>query len=750
LGDRQGSYRFVGAGPYEGKYQVEGRLSVNPVRIEGSFSTTGTQLSRLWKHLEDQVSFQIVKGSAEVSGNYAVAVTNGRLDARLQNGSLDIKDFQLTEKGKEMVLISVPSLTVEGIDADVENREIVVDQVRSVDGKIQSWLAPDGTLKLRSVLLPHGKKSADKEEPEPSETDEPPSRPWYATVNTVELNNWGAAIEDRTLPKPARFSFDDVTLTVDRLSNKKGAQAEAALALRINRAGAVHVRGAASMDPLAADLSVDLDKIALKSFQAYIDTAVDAQIDSGTVGTKGRLLYRGEQSQPQIRYEGELSLDDFGLNDRRKPEDFIKLAQLKISGVGLELLPNRLQVAQVLISEPYARVTIDQNGTVNVVQTFSPAKKGAENTKGEQNLLQRVADALIFQFKGPMPLKIDLVKLENFSGDLIDGSITPNFTTRLDINTATVKGLSSEPTAQADFRIDGTIAPSASLQIAGQMNPLSALQYTQVDLDLKDFDLKTVSPYSAKYVGYQIDQGKLGLKLAYLVDKDAIDGKNRIDIDQLTLGKKVDSPDAPDLPIALGVSLLKGADGRITLELPVKGNLGDPKYNIGEALTGSLTETITDAGSSPFTTISEVDGFKGEDLRFIEFEPGRSELTSLSRRKLDALSQYLAGRDALKLEIEGTADRQMDGNSIAGQETEKHPLQTRQTRAKTQQAESAKSQTVDDPALEQLARARADQVKTYLTGNGKVPSERVSLKQPRIKGAPDGNKSGAELFLLPR
>ena len=108
-----------------------------------------------------------------------------------------------------------------------------------------------------------------------------------------------------------------------------------------------------------------------------------------------------------------------------------------------------------------------------------------------------------------MPLKVDLVQLNNFSADFVDGSIAPNYTTRLDISKGTVKGLSSEPSAQADFKIDGTIDQSATIQIAGQMNPLNVLQYTQVDFALNDFDLKPVSPYSGKYVGYKIDQGHL-------------------------------------------------------------------------------------------------------------------------------------------------------------------------------------------------------------------------------------------------
>ena len=162
------------------------------------------------------------------------------------------------------------------------------------------------------------------------------------------------------------------------------------------------------------------------------------------------------------------------------------------------------------------------------------------------------------------------------------------------------------------------------------MNPLNALQHTEVDFSLKDFDLKPITPYSANYVGYNIAQGKLHLKLNYRVADDTVKGDNRIYIDQLTLGNKVDSPDALKLPVALGVALLKDKNGRITLKVPVGGNIKDPQFDIGQAIINGLTRTVNDVSNSPFSTITEIDGFKGEELRFIEFEFGLSELSAQS------------------------------------------------------------------------------------------------------------------------
>ena len=443
LKEREGAFKFAGVGPLGGNYQLDGQLSVNPVRVQGSYSTTGTHLSQLWKHIEDQVSFQIKTGTIATSGNYLLELIDGNLNAKLQNGVFELKDFQLTEKGQEKVLISIPSFSIQGISADADAREIVVDQVKSADAKIESWLAPDGTVHLQRLFITDLQKLEETQKSSSTAPETAESSPWHATIHKIDVNNWGAVFEDRTLPNPARITVENVTVSVENLENKKDSKAKIALALQINQAGTVKVNGTAGIDPLSADLEVSSDKIALKDVQPYVDTALNAQIASGIISSKGRILYQGKEGQPQIRYKGELSLDGVEVKDRIQNEDFISQKQLKASGVVLDILPNRLYVSNVLIDKTHASVTIDQNGTVNLVQAFTPVPKKGE--KGKKHLIERLVDFLILQIKGPMPVSIDLVNLDNFAVDFIDGSIAPPYKDHLEITKGTMKGLSSDP-----------------------------------------------------------------------------------------------------------------------------------------------------------------------------------------------------------------------------------------------------------------------------------------------------------------
>jgi outer membrane protein OmpA-like peptidoglycan-associated protein len=744
LKGRPGEYRFLGTGPAGGRYEVTGQLTVNPVRVQGRYATTGTPISHYWKHLKDRLSFQIIRGTMRATGHYILEIVDGQINAKLENGAFDLSDFELVQKGKEEVLIALPTFAVKGIHADLQAREITVGTIQTADAQIKTWLGAEGTLAPLNLFLPDLERFMEKKASHGGEPETAPGEAWRVMLKKMELTNWGLAFEDRTLTKPAEISVDDIHVVVEDLSNKKDTQATVGMAMQINRAGHVKIHGTAGIDPLKADLQVASEKIALKPFQPYVDDAVNARIEAGTTRSKGRIQYLGQDARPTIRYKGDFSVDGLKIQDRVQTEDFITMAQFKADGIVLELLPNKLLTSHVLIDRPRARVTIDRNGVVNVVNAFRPVETKEEE---EKNLLQRVVSFLILQFKGPIEMNIDRVQLENLAADFVDGSISPTYSTHVEITEGSVKGLSSDPAVLADFKIEGRIDPAATFGGTGRMNPMSARQYSKADVSLKDFDLKPVSPYSGKFVGYNIDKGTLHLDLKYQVEDDQVNGNNVIYIDQLKLGEKVDSPHAPNLPIKLGVALLKDKKGRITVQVPVEGDVKDPRFNFGKAVQSALTGTIDDAGSDPFSTIPEIDGFKGKDLRTVAFDFGLSELQKQETQKLNALAAFLKERDPLILGIVGTADRQMDGAAILAESPAESLPGDDQASDKDTKEEPALAQAVNDERLERLAQRRAEKVSRYLIEQARVEAKRIQLKPVEIKQTPDGETGLVELFL---
>jgi len=184
-----------------------------------------------------------------------------------------------------------------------------------------------------------------------------------------------------------------------------------------------------------------------------------------------------------------------------------------------------------------------------------------------------------------------------------------------------------------------------------------------VKVDFRDIELSSVTPYSSKYLGHPITKGKLTFAVEYLVDKRKLDAKNKIVIDQLTLGDKVESPDAVKAPVGLAVSLLTDRNGQINLDIPVSGSLDDPKFSVWPIVWQVIVNLITKAFTSPFALLTALTG-GGEELSFIEFDYGSPEVSETGLKKINALTKALQQRPQLKMDISGYVDPENDREGL--------------------------------------------------------------------------------------
>jgi len=125
----------------------------------------------------------------------------------------------------------------------------------------------------------------------------------------------------------------------------------------------------------------------------------------------------------------------------------------------------------------------------------------------------------------------------------------------------------------------------------------------------------------------------------------------------------VASPDATKLPVRLAVALLKDRNGEIHLDLPVTGSMDDPKFSVLEVVWQIVKNLLVKAATSPFALLGAIFG-GGEELSYLEFDPGSSVIPAPGIAKLGNLVKVLTERPALKLEIEGHVDPDRDKEAL--------------------------------------------------------------------------------------
>ena len=179
-----------------------------------------------------------------------------------------------------------------------------------------------------------------------------------------------------------------------------------------------------------------------------------------------------------------------------------------------------------------------------------------------------------------------------------------------------VTGLSSEEISTAAVDLRGNLGAGSPIEIKGRINPLIKDLFADIKLDFRDIELSPVTPYSSKFLGYPILKGKLTFDVAYHVEKRKLEARNRIFIDQLTFGERVESPDAIKAPVTTAVSLLTDRNGQINLDIPVAGSLDDPQFErLADRLEGHH-QPDHEGGYGPLLHSRLPDrGRRGDELR---------------------------------------------------------------------------------------------------------------------------------------
>ena len=153
------------------------------------------------------------------------------------------------------------------------------------------------------------------------------------------------------------------------------------------------------------------------------------------------------------------------------------------------------------------------------------------------------------------------------------------------------------------------------------------------------------------------------MDLKYLIVNKKLDAENKIFFDQLTLGDRVESPQATKLPVKFGISLLKDRKGEIRLDVPVTGRLDDPKFSVFRIVLQVIGNLLVKAATSPFALIGAMVG-GGEQLEYAEFEYGSAELKDETVKKLNTIAKALQDRPGIKLDAEGHVDMEKDRDAL--------------------------------------------------------------------------------------
>ena len=569
------------------------------------------------------------------------------------------------------------NLTIKDISVDLQKREASIAEVGSTGASFELQ-----NMKTSAQKSPRAGK---EQKGKASQAAAGQAPPFAVTIAKVSIADWVAKLEDRSLKKPAITTVSPLSLSMQDVSTKPGSKGSLDLKAAVNQAGSLKVSGGFVVSPLQADLKLDLKEVDVLALQPYFTEQLNLLLTSANVSTSGSLqLSQGKDGALKGEFKGDVALGKVAAVDKISANDFARWKTLALSGVQAKLDPFSLTIDRVALNDFFTRVIISQEGRINlqdVVRGKTEEKKSLTESEPGKEAKEERWDTPEPQAEAPVaapseeatpkpkpatkmpPIKIRRLTLQAGKVRFTDNFIKPNYTANMVDLGGVIVGLSSDAKTTADVNLRGKVN-SAPLTIVGKVNPLKGDLFLDLKAEVKGMELAPLSAYSGKYAGYGIEKGQLSFDVTYKIEDRKLTADNRLVLDQLTFGEKVESPQATKLPVLLAVSLLRDRNGVIDIKLPISGSLDDPKFSIGGIIVRVIVNLLAKAVTAPFALLGSMFG-GGEELAWLEFDPGRSVIPAAGEAKLTTLAKALNDRPALKLEITGRTDPAVDKEGLA-------------------------------------------------------------------------------------
>ncbi|QHG63228.1 DUF748 domain-containing protein [Pseudomonas putida] len=668
LPDDNADMTLVALGPNGGRVDWNGTLSLAPIASEGTLKVTDGKMKLFWPYVRDAVPLVLEDGVFSLDTHYKLNLSK-ETELLLDNTALKIAPFAI-KAPDDRPLARLASLEVSETSIDLAKQLVTVGKVRSE--KLETWAAleKDGQLDWQKLFASQPAKATPKEQAEPAAAEpsaeekaaKAPNKPWQVLLKDVQLRNYQVHLADRSQKEPVALDVGPLNLDMQGFDSLNQSPFTLKLDTGIGKQGKLQAAGEVNLAPVTAKLDVSTRDIDLRVAQAYISPFIRLELRSGMLASDLKVDLKSTEPLA-FSVAGKAQVNQLHTLDTIKGRDFVKWQQVNVDGLSY-VHGDALSIDKVTLLQPYARFIINEDRTTSVDDLLIPQPAGAP--------ARSPAKPASAAASKPLGIHIGQIDINDGSANFADLTLTPNFATAIQQLNGQIGTIDNRKPAPAKVDVKGKVDRYAPVTIKGALNPFNPLASLDIATSFKRVELTTLTPYSGKFAGFRIRKGRLNLDLHYLITNGQLKAENKVVVEQLQLGEKVDSPDAVDLPIRLAIALLKDTEGRISIELPVSGDLNNPQFSVMPIVWQTLRNLVLRAAQAPFKFIGGlISGGGSEDLGTVAFAPGSSELSGDAQSTLEKLASALKERPALRLEIEGTSAQSSDGPLIAQQRLER-------------------------------------------------------------------------------
>ena len=547
-----------------------------------------------------------------------------KLRVNALRGRVRIYDLTLFEEDDTTAFF-----TFDTLDVSVKLRKLLVDElfVRHIT------LAHPRVRVIQSGDRFNFSSIIDHFAPDEEKPDDTTSSNWRLGFYNIRLSEGEVYYADSH--RDSEWDLKNLNLKVPGVYFDGSENTDAGLALQLADGGTLRTDASLNMDNNEFAVNVELEKFAISNVRAYLTEFMNVGKMDGLLNAD--IDVKGNLSEiMKMNIGGTVNLDGVDIRDGGK-ETVLACNSLNVNVNRINLDENLYDIKSVAINGLVSHFDVYQNGS-NFSRLFDVGSGETEGVEAESGERKAESDVAAAPSK-PMQLRVGSFKLN-------DAEFTYNDYTLPEAFSFTVKKLNVSAdnlTTSGDnnARLFAQLPHGGTAVVRWHGNISDWKRNQNLVLNIKNLQLKDLSPYSVGYLAYPLTDGTFSFTSENSIRNSQLEGRNNLDLYNPQVGeKRKDVEPQAKIPLKAALYVLKDKDDKVQFDIPVAGNIDSPEFSYMKIVWKTLGNLLVKVATSPFRAVSKALGVSG-NLEFIAFDPLQAQFNSEQYSTLNKMVEVL-------------------------------------------------------------------------------------------------------------
>ena len=302
-----------------------------------------------------------------------------------------------------------------------------------------------------------------------------------------------------------------------------------------------------------------------------------------------------------VTTRGMLVINDFHFG-KNPNDDYVSFDKLVLAIREISPKKNIFSYDSILLSHPYFKY--ERYDKLDNLQTIF-GKNGANITAiksdpAKFNLVLEIANYIQELSKNFFRSNYKINRLRILRGEIKfnDFSLSEKFAIKLYPLTVIADSIDKR-NRRVKVSLESLIKPFGNMLFAVSINPRDSSDF-DMNYHFQKLPVSMFNPYIISFASFPLDRGTLEFNGTWKVRKGIIQSMNHLVIIDPRVSKRVRNKDTKWLPTPLIMTFIRERGNVIDYEIPITGNLRDPKFHLSDVIFNLLGNIFIKPPTTPY------------------------------------------------------------------------------------------------------------------------------------------------------